>query len=151
MWAGYIKGDFSGEGVRGDMGVRLVKTQVESSGYNWDGDWVAASISMLDGYSLLAGAVDSANEGNWNVRYATVDHEYTDVLPNLNLVFDVAEDTLLRFSAARVMSRPDYVNIANQQSTNTVTLTGSRGNPMLDPVVTNSISHTSGISTQVLY
>lgn len=137
VWAGYIKGDFSGEGVRGDMGVRLVKTQVESSGYNWDGDWVAASISMLDGYSLLAGAVDSANEGNWNVRYATVDHEYTDVLPNLNLVFDVAEDTLLRFSAARVMSRPDYVNIANQQSTNTVTLTGSRGNPMLDPVRAN--------------
>lgn len=99
----YIKGNFSGESVRGDIGVRVVKTDVSSSGYSWDGDWVAASISMLDGYDLLADAVEAGRNGNWNIQYNTLKHSYTDVLPNINLVFDLSEASLLRFAAARVM------------------------------------------------
>lgn len=133
----YIKGDFSGESVRGDIGVRVVKTDVSSSGYSWDGDWVAASISMLDGYDLLADAVEAGRNGDWNIQYNTLKHSYTDVLPNINLVFDLSEASLLRFAAARVMARPDYINIANQQSVNIPTRSGSRGNPYLEPVRAN--------------
>jgi iron complex outermembrane receptor protein len=135
--AAYVKADFSGESVRGDIGVRVVKTDVSSAGYSWTGDWVAASIDMVGGYDLLADAVEPGRDGDWGVAYNSLKHSYTDVLPNINLVFDVSEDSLVRFSAARVMSRPDYVNIANQQSVNIPTRTGSRGNPFLEPVRAN--------------
>ncbi|CAM5205263.1 TonB-dependent receptor [Alishewanella longhuensis] len=135
--AAYVKADFSGESVRGDIGVRVVKTDVSSSGYSWTGDWVAASINMVGGYSLLADLVEPGRNGDWGVSYGALKHSYTDVLPNINLVFDVSADSLIRFSAARVMSRPDYVNIANQQSVNIPTRTGTRGNPFLDPVRAN--------------
>lgn len=137
IWAGYAKADFSSDKVRGDMGVRVVKTDVASSGYSWEGDWVAASVSMIGGYDLLANELEPSRNGDWAISYNKLKHSYTDVLPNINLVFDLSDDSLLRFSAARVMSRPDYVNIANQQSVNIPTRSGSRGNPYLEPVRAN--------------
>ncbi|ROQ30700.1 TonB-dependent receptor [Gallaecimonas pentaromativorans] len=137
IYSAYTKGNFQGEGFRGDVGVRFVKTEVRSSGYLWDGDSTAAAISLLDGYSLLADAVDPSADGDWNVRQATAKHSYDDILPNLNLVFDLTDDTLLRFSAARVMSRPDYVDIAYHESLNIPTRSGQRGNPNLDPTRAN--------------
>lgn len=137
IWAGYVKADFSSDKIRGDMGVRVVKTDVASSGYSWNGDWVAASINMIGGYSILANALEPARNGDWGVAYNKLKHSYTDILPNINLVLDLTDDSLLRFSAARVMSRPDYVNIANQQSVNIPTRSGNRGNPFLDPVRAN--------------
>lgn len=135
IYAGYFQGSFEGEGFRGNVGVRVVQTEVASRGYNWDGDWLAASIDMLGGYQLLVDSIDS--RGDFNVRQETVDHEYTEVLPNVNVAFDLSEDQILRLSAAKVMARPDYIRIANQESANTETRTGTRGNPELDPETAN--------------
>ncbi|MEE2023942.1 TonB-dependent receptor [Alkalimonas mucilaginosa] len=137
IWAGYAKADFSSDRVRGDVGVRVVKTDVSSSGYSWNGDWVAASVNMVGGYAILANELEPSQGGDWGVAYDTLKHSYTDVLPNINVVFDLSDDSLVRFSAARVMSRPDYVNIANQQSVNIPTRSGNRGNPFLEPVRAN--------------
>lgn len=131
--AAYVKADFEGEGFRGNMGVRVVQTDVASRGYNWEGDWVAAAISDLGGYQLLADLVQGEADFEHNLRQETESHDYTEVLPNINLAIDLAEDTILRFSAARVMARPDYLQIANQEGANLDTGTGSRGNPFLDP------------------
>jgi iron complex outermembrane receptor protein len=133
--AAYVKADFEGDRFRGNVGVRVVQTEVASTGYNWDGDWLAASIDRLGGYNLLVDALDPRDD--FNVRRETDEHDYTEVLPNLNLAFDLTENSLLRFSAARVMARPDYVKIANQESANTDTRTGTRGNPFLDPETAN--------------
>ncbi|WP_133300622.1 TonB-dependent receptor [Seongchinamella sediminis] len=133
--AAYGQMDFEGDGFRGNLGVRVVQTDVASTGYNWDGDWLAASIDQLGGYQLLVDALDP--RGEFNVRQETVDHDYTEVLPNLNVAFDLNDEMVMRFSAAKVMARPDFITIANQESANTDTRTGTRGNPQLDPETAN--------------
>ena len=138
----YVKADFEADQLRGNLGLRLVKTEVASTGYSWNGDWVAASIDMIGGYGLLADNVQNANTDNrfdYNVQQVTIDNSYTNVLPNINLAYNLYEDTILRASLARVMARPDYITIANQSSSNVDTGSGSRGNPMLDPEVADQL------------
>jgi iron complex outermembrane receptor protein len=133
----YFKADFETGPVRGNMGVRVVQTDVKSTGYNWNGDWVAASINQIGDYSLLASAVQGESGYDYDVRKETIKHDYTEILPNLNLAIDVSDDALVRISAARVMARPDYITIANQEGANLDTGSGSRGNPQLDPETAN--------------
>jgi iron complex outermembrane receptor protein len=135
--AAYFKADFERDEIRGNMGVRVVQTDVDSTGYNWEGDWVAAAISDVGGYQLLADLVQGEANFDHNLREQTVSHDYTEVLPNINIAMDLSEDTVLRLSAARVMSRPDYITIANQEGANLDVGSGSRGNPMLDPETAN--------------
>ncbi len=135
--AAYFKADFEKDIIRGNMGVRIVQTDVESTGNNWEGDWVAASISDIGGYQLLADLVQGEANFDHNLRTETVSHDYTEVLPNINISMDLTDDTILRFSAARVMARPDYITIANQEGANLDVGTGSRGNPELDPETAN--------------
>lgn len=42
---------------------------------------------------------------------AESDASYSEVLPSLNLVMDLSEDVLLRASAAKVLARPQYVDM----------------------------------------
>jgi len=133
--AAYFKADFESEGLRGNIGMRVVQTELSSTGYTWNGDWVAASINEIGGYSLLAGAVQGDYDYDYDVQQVTETNSYTNVLPNLNIAYDLTEDTILRASLARVMARPDYITIASQSASNLDTRTGSRGNPQLDPEI----------------
>ena len=65
----------------------------------------------------------------------TADNDYDNFLPSLNLVADVTSDFLVRFSAARVMTRP---NLGNLAPSTTISVAGNNrtvtaGNPSLDP------------------
>jgi TonB-dependent receptor len=109
---GYVQGDFRFElgttTMRGNIGVRYVKTDLESTGYT------------------VIGGVPTQN---------TAKAEYTDTLPSLNLVFDVTDSVLLRFGAAKVMTRPP---LGNLKSGAVVSVSGnnhtvSAGNPALEP------------------
>ncbi len=65
----------------------------------------------------------------------TVDREYSDTLPSLNLVAEITPDFLIRFGAAKVMARPPLGNLSPGV---TVSVSGSAetvsaGNPLLDP------------------
>ncbi len=44
-------------------------------------------------------------------RKTNADASYSEVLPSFNLVFDLSDDLLLRTSAARVLARPQYVDM----------------------------------------
>ncbi|KAF1696231.1 TonB-dependent receptor [Pseudoxanthomonas jiangsuensis] len=62
--------------------------------------------------------------------------EYSDTLPSLNLVAEVAPDLLVRFGAAKVMSRPGLGSLTPGK---TVSVSGgsrnvTEGNPNLDPI-----------------
>ena len=66
----------------------------------------------------------------------TVDRDYNDTLPSFNLVAEITPDFLIRFGAAKVMSRPGLGSLTPGA---TVTVTGgartvSGGNPDLDPI-----------------
>jgi iron complex outermembrane receptor protein len=104
--AAYIKADIDAEGIRGNVGVRLVYTDQTSSAY-----------------------VGQSGEEIWSTEAS----DYFDILPSLNLAIDLQEDLILRMSAARVMSRPDYANMTSSTSYNKETQTGTGGNPDIDP------------------
>jgi len=105
----FVQASFSmdwGIPVRGDLGVRYVKTNMTSQGYSTTSQPVTA--------------------GN----------DYSDVLPSLNLVGDLTDDLLLRFGAAKVMTRPALGSVTPGISN--ISLVGnlgvSAGNPTLDPI-----------------
>jgi TonB-dependent receptor len=108
----YLQGDFSLDmgaiPLSGNVGVRHVKTDLTSSGF------------------AIAGGVPVAT---------VVNRDYSDTLPSLNLVAEVAPDFLVRFGAAKVMARPGLGNLSPGVS---VTVSGgartvSGGNPALEP------------------
>lgn len=82
----YAQADFNTElfamPLRGNFGVRHVRTSLEATGY-----------SSTGGGTKVTGF-----------------HEYDDTLPSLNLVLQPTEDLYLRFGAAKVMARPQIGN-----------------------------------------
>ncbi len=94
--------------VRGDVGVRYVKTEQSSFGYQ------------------LINRVPTG---------VSVEREYDDLLPALNLVAEVTPDFLVRFATSKVLSRPNLPNLTPGGSVGLVgQLTVSSGNPALDPI-----------------
>ncbi len=94
--------------LRGNVGVRYVATNQESTGY-----------SFTSGSPLRQ----------------TVRREYNDTLPSLNVVYAPIDDFFIRFAAAKVMTRP---NLGQLNPGATVSVSGSNhtvtaGNPDLDP------------------
>jgi iron complex outermembrane receptor protein len=120
-YAGYVMGEFGGDGWRGNAGVRLVETKQTSSGY------VQQSV-MKPGYVSDAFGI---------FQPVTIDRSYTDILPSINVSFDLTEQIVLRVAAARTMARPDYTDIAPTVNLNVGSLSGTSGNPNLDPYRAN--------------
>ncbi len=96
-------------GFRGNIGGRYIETEQSSTGRS------------------IIGGVDTPT---------TVDVSYDDFLPAMNIVFEPAEDILLRFAAAKVMSR---VGLGSLNPNPAVSVSGSNrtitaGNPYLEPI-----------------
>lgn len=114
VYGGYLMGNLKGERWRGNVGVRYVRTEQTSNGY----------------VTSPAGSISNPY-GNYDP--ISVDHNYDNWLPSLNFAYDINEDLVGRFSAARTMTRPDFTDIAPRASLNPGALTGTSGNPKLDP------------------
>ena len=52
------------------------------------------------------------------------EQRHNDFLPNINIVYDFANDLVLRFSAAKVISRPNYGDMSSYLWLGPQTLTG---------------------------
>lgn len=117
-WAGYAMANMEGEKWRGNLGVRYVRTEQTSEGAQVRTD----------------GAIENPF-GRYNAL--KVERTYDDVLPSLNVAYDLTDQWVLRFAAAKVMARPDFTDVAPRSSLNIGALTGSSGNPSLDPYRAN--------------
>jgi iron complex outermembrane receptor protein len=73
----YVMANYSGEGFRGNFGVRYVSTDATSVYYE------SGSKKSTDG-------------------------DYSEILPSVNLAYDLADDVILRAAAARTIARPQY-------------------------------------------
>ncbi|MDH5824586.1 TonB-dependent receptor [Luteimonas sp. RD2P54] len=118
--AAYVQADFSFARVRGNVGLRYVRTESESAG------WACVATDVpppcpADGYAPVS-----------------VNKQYNNVLPNLNLVYEATDDLLLRFSAASVIARPNYADMSSYLWLGDQTLTGGGGNPDLEPYEANN-------------
>ncbi|RYG19557.1 TonB-dependent receptor [bacterium] len=94
--------------IRGDVGVRYVRTDQESGFYS----------SVGTGFE-------------WTV----VGRSYDDWLPSVNLVFEPTEDLLIRAGIAKVMARPGLGSISAATNVNVAggSKTITSGNPFLEP------------------
>ena len=120
-YAGYVMGEFSGDGWRGNVGVRVVKTDQTSTGFVQQPVLQPGFVS--DAFGIF--------------QPVSIDRSYTDILPSANFAFDLTDQIVLRFAAARTMSRPDYTDVAPTVNLNVGSLTGSGGNPNIDPYRAN--------------
>jgi TonB-dependent receptor len=119
----YIKGDLNHPlspdvTLRGNIGVQVVHTQQSSSSFSYD-EATQSSVPISGGKS------------------------YNDLLPAMNLVFELPAQQLLRFSAAREMARPRMDQMTAGQDFSVATTTGvpsnTAGNPLLDPWRANAL------------
>lgn len=108
--------DLFGRPFRGNMGVRVARTDVQSDGRT---------------------TTNRAIQGN---------NKYTDILPSVNLVYEPVQNLLLRFGASEVMARPMLVNLSPSVSAVTIPNTGARegasltvGNPKLRPFYSTNL------------
>ncbi len=113
----YVQADWNteigGMGFRGNIGVRYVETDQDTLGYT--------------------------NSGTSAVQESS-SRSYSDTLPSLNVVFEPISDVLIRFGAAKVMTRP---NLNQLSPGSAVSVSGSnrtvtRGNPNLEPFRANA-------------
>ena len=119
-WSGYVMARLEGERWRGNIGVRLVDTSEN------------AYVNVTDPSGVAPGAVTSSAYGAYVPT--KVHHNYVDILPSINLTFDITPKLLLRMSAAETMSRPDFSALGGSVSVQDTTLTGNGGNPNLKPI-----------------
>ncbi len=111
---GYLQMDFNTQllarELRGNVGVRLVKTDQSSLGY---------SSTLLP---------------------ITADHTYDNVLPALNLVWGLTDHFLVRFAYSRDMSRPNLTDVAASTAVTVsgTQFNVKTGNPNLEPFLSNA-------------
>lgn len=121
---GYAKGDLDGQlfglSYTGNIGAQLVNTDQYSAGFNTD------SAACTGGNAQTCKAVGSGAS-------------YADVLPSMNLAFDMGADQVVRLGLGKVMSRPKMgdmkanVTFGLNSSLKVPILVGSGGNPQLEP------------------
>ena len=106
--AAYVKADYALDKWRGDFGVRLVKTEQTSEAYQ-----------------------DLTGKGNYVIGSTT--RTYNDVLPSVNVVYDLRKDLILRGAVARVMARNTYSDLSASTEVSGTTNAATAGNPLLKP------------------
>ncbi|MEZ9593543.1 TonB-dependent receptor [Shewanella sp. 10N.261.52.F9] len=80
----YLMANFESAGLRGNIGLRYVATSVAS-----------------DFYQLNA-------EGTYSDELSRLASSYSELLPSINLAYNMRDNLLLRAAAAKVISRPNY-------------------------------------------
>src|SRR2546430_14665797 len=93
-YGGYVMAKFGGKNWRGNIGLRVVRTDQLSRG-NVVGTGGPGSISHAFGNF-------TPGEGK---------KHYTDFLPSANVSFDLNPQLVLRFAAARTVARAGYTDI----------------------------------------
>ncbi|QQR75306.1 MAG: TonB-dependent receptor [Holophagales bacterium] len=92
-----------------NLGVRYVTTETTGLG------WLSASIST------------------------TEKNEYDNLLPALNIAWDLTPEVVLRAGASRTMTRPSLTNLAPVKAYGNTNLTVTGGNSQLEPMVADNL------------
>ncbi|WP_340589179.1 TonB-dependent receptor [Erythrobacter alti] len=103
-WAGYVQANFNGDlgstPVRGNFGLRVVHTEVESTGFR------TTLNSIVDNSDPMAPTITLVEDTD-NLQTVTGGGSYTEFLPSFNLTAELTPEILGRVAVYRAMSRPD--------------------------------------------
>lgn len=124
-----IETELLGMPVRGNVGLQVVGTKQNSTGFNVDRGNCPSDQNCP--------ALESKGGAN-----------YTDILPSLNLNFELSSDQILRLGVSRVMARANLnemraslglsVSTFNENGVQREIYTGDAGNPALKPTRANA-------------
>ncbi|RQO56886.1 TonB-dependent receptor [Paucibacter sp. KBW04] len=89
--------EFDTKDIRGNFGLRYVSTDVRSTGY------------VFDGTPLAAG--DYSGNANWSKNTASKKDSYNEILPSVNIAFDLQRNVILRVAASQTITRPNFANM----------------------------------------
>ncbi len=141
IYAAYAMGSFSSEWgatpVTGNLGVRVVRTEVESSGYR--GAYTLES--SIDATTGLPSYTLERVPGSFDT--VTLDHSYTDVLPSFNISAQLRPDLYLKGAVYKAIARSNIEDLGagrtliidGNAATPEEALEGaSGGNPRLEPL-----------------
>lgn len=115
--AAYVQGDFLLDDLRGNFGLRAVQTESAVTGWSFVGCPPGNPKCLAPERYVPSGTKK----------------KYRDLLPNINLVYDLSADVILRGSVAKVMARPNYGDMSDYLWISDSTLSGGGGNPHLKP------------------
>jgi iron complex outermembrane receptor protein len=85
---------FEADAVKGNFGLRYIGTEITGKAY------------AIDGTPLATG--DLAQNAYYSNDLSSTKENYHDVLPSVNISFDLTDDVVLRTSASQAISRPNY-------------------------------------------
>ncbi|HET7710179.1 MAG TPA: TonB-dependent receptor [Sphingomicrobium sp.] len=128
---GQLKFDFEGSmPIDGVLGVRVVRTEDRIQGFRRDPNTA------------------TPNPNDFVFTPLDVKNEYTNWLPNLNVNFHFSDQLKLRFAATKTITRPLFEQLnpgfalgtpnCTTPSNPQCEITGSGGNPFLDPLRSNN-------------
>jgi TonB-dependent receptor len=153
----YLQANIKADRLRGNVGVRYVRTkqhadstdQVENfKDYFFNGAngtpapcqaggapaaGAPSGSGCVSGFTTLPDSIARTQ----SFVVSALDRTYNDVLPSLNLAYDITDSLLLRAAASKVIARPSYGDIASpgglqnfsQEYVNDRRLIGGGGNP----------------------
>jgi iron complex outermembrane receptor protein len=137
--------------IDGNIGVRYVKTDMKAAGYTV----FSPSVTVIPPGAAVTGVPIPQIRAFSNAQ--DFRHEYSNVLPSLNLRLKAADGLQFRLALAKAMSRPDFgrlqaynrlsqtVNSSVNPATgavniDSVSLSGeASGNPMLKPTLSTQL------------
>jgi TonB-dependent receptor len=89
--AGYLQANFRLDRLRGNLGLRVIRTKQNVTSTALISKFLEASETVID-----------------SVTVSTVDDSFTDILPSLNFAYDVTPNLVLRGAASKVIARPSF-------------------------------------------
>lgn len=119
--AGYAQLDFGNEAVRGNVGLRFVRSGLTSYAFQVSADQ-ENTLPPPDG------------------SYKAVSSSHDNVLPSVNIAWNITPDFILRGAAYKAIAFAPYNQEAEYTFTNDSVLTGTGGNAHLDPYKSNNFN-----------
>lgn len=92
----------------------------------WSGNFGARVIST-----------DQTSKAFINGALGSVDRNYTETLPSVNVIGDLSDDIKLRAAASRAMARPTFGNLSSNLVINATSGVATAGNPNLDATLSD--------------
>jgi len=135
IWSGYVQANFETKRLRGNLGVRVVRTNQSGEStdrltyllnYYQDGPEgpfgppaiCPASGVTSEGVQCAPGlpvVIPQDQRENIVNQVTSQSKSYTEVLPSFNISYNIADDLLVRAAVARVLARPGYNDLGSQQ------------------------------------
>lgn len=124
VFGAYLKANIAtfDDRLTGDVGLRVVKTEVEADGFSGfrfsNGSFVnrEENVAFFGSVEEVFAAIGRDTIGDITIDPPTAidpppfavaaTHEYTNVLPSLNLNFLATDDVIMRFAASQTIARP---------------------------------------------